>query len=211
MTENQTRQSYKDLVARIRNEVGDNNELIKQIVGDYGEYERKAIERSFDARKLYLQHTFDSEGQATNALIQYGLQTLRWLFLLNAGVAGLILGYVGAKSGISTKDLSPVIHALWPFGIGCISVVLAGAVAYFNFGLINETRPSLPDAHQFLNVLEQPQHWPPPRGRKANETVEACFKRYNKWIDATRYAAIALGSVSVASFIGGIITIYRVL
>jgi hypothetical protein len=60
------------------------------------------------------------------------LQTLKWLFLLNAGAIAVVMAFVSGgigKSGVgSIAAYTPVIKAVWPFVAGCIAVAFAGAL-----------------------------------------------------------------------------------
>ena len=66
------------------------------------------------------------------------MQTLKWLFLLNAGAIAIVLTYVGnivGKGQTSSVTAAAVFGAIWPFIAGCICVALAGAAGFFNFSI----------------------------------------------------------------------------
>jgi hypothetical protein len=88
---------------------------------------------------------------ANKALIEYGLQTLKWSFLLNAGAIAVVMAYIGAcaKSG-PIASYAPLIGALWPFAAGCFCVVLAGVASFFNFESAIGLLPTAEALNNFL-------------------------------------------------------------
>jgi hypothetical protein len=111
------------------------NDLAKQVFSDANAADRQSRQNHFDARIEYVRQ-MALRTQATEASIkEYGLQTLKWLFLLNAGAIALVLAYVGGKGAGTTLTIGPIAKAAAPFMVGCICVAVAGAFGFFNLGL----------------------------------------------------------------------------
>jgi hypothetical protein len=111
--------------------LGDNN-LAKQVFSDANASDRQTRQNHFDARTEYVRQMAERT-QATEASIkEYGLQTLKWLFLLNAGAIAVVMAYVGGK-GADARAIGSIAIAAAPFMFGCICVVVAGAFGFFNF------------------------------------------------------------------------------
>jgi hypothetical protein len=108
------------------------DDLAKQVYADANAADRAARRDAFEARLEYVKQKSQIGQAAESALKEYGLQTLKWLFLLNAGAIGLVLAYVAGKFP-DAKGSPSVLKATWPFAAGCMSVVAAGAFAFFNF------------------------------------------------------------------------------
>ena len=121
----------KALLAALKAEVGDSEELLKQAFQDGNALEKQAQRNSFESRVEYGRQLGQALITREASLKEYGLQTLRWAFLLNAGAVALIAAYFGARTGnrsiYSMQSMAPIISAVWPFALGCIFVVTAGA------------------------------------------------------------------------------------
>jgi hypothetical protein len=110
--------SLRALIDRIRSEVGTADaELIKQIVADTGSLERQNARNHFEGRIEFARQMHDQRQATQKYLVEYGLQTLKWMFLLNAGalaaVAAFVSGGVG-KSGVGAiAAFVPILKAAW--------------------------------------------------------------------------------------------------
>ena len=191
----------KAFVEKIKQEVGDDQpDLIKQCVADLNAQDRQNARNHFEARQEYVRQIFELRSISLSGLREYGLQTLKWLFLLNAGAIAAVLAYVSGAAGKSVSPvpiiaLAPVLKALWPFVTGCACVVLAGAFGFFNFSYGEASLPATEDLHQFFDPNSK--SWPKSR------------MGFPAWkINGTRTAAIVLAVASTFFFAYGV---YRVL
>jgi hypothetical protein len=195
-------------VDTIRGEVGaDKDDLVRQIVSDYFALDCQNVRTHFDGRLEYVKHVNESRRATFQAMVEYGLQTLKWSFLLNAGAIVVVMAYIGAaagKSGIASSlaTYAPVIREIWPFAAGCFCVTLAGAAGYFNFAYYEAALPSSEALNNFLPPTSNT--WPIAQARMANETAEAFTRRFLWKVQATRNAAILLALGSVIFFGWGI-------
>jgi hypothetical protein len=179
----------KAFIEKIKSELGDEPDLIKQSLADLNAQQRQDARNHFESRQEYVRQVFELKSISLAGIREYGLQTLKWLFLLNAGGIAVMLAYVSGAVGrpSSTVPLTaflPILKALWPFVVGCVLVVLAGAAGFFNFSYGEATLPSTQELHNFSDVSSHA--WPQPR-----------FKQLEWKVIATRHVAIvcALGSV----------------
>src|SRR5262245_42001168 len=88
----------------------------------------------------------DESYRAHRGIQEYGMQSLKWSFLLNAGAIAIVLSYVGGIIGKapnqgSTVTAAVLLKSIWPFVVGCISVALAGAAGFFNFSYLAASHP----------------------------------------------------------------------
>lgn len=195
--------SLATFIERISPEVKGDKELIKQCVADWNTLQRQHVAQLFDARMEYGKQALEFERQSESSVKEYGMQTLKWAFLINAGTAALILGYIGARAGrtdTSVQTFAPLIQALWPFAVGCVLVVAAGASAYFNYCYSALALPSMYDLHNFLNVADVSKKWPRPRGALPDEPLTAFFERIHRLQSLTRSLAIAFAVGSFGFF-----------
>jgi hypothetical protein len=143
---------------------------------------------------------------AMGGIREYGLQTLKWAFLLNAGAIAIILAYVsgvvGKSQGAQLSTFAPVLKALWPFAIGCILVVFSGAAAFFNFSYAEAALPSAETLHNFLGPNSKP--WPMAKFQQQDETLIDFYKRFSWKIGATRNIAITFALASGLFFLYGV-------
>ena len=180
----------KAFVEKIKNELGDEPDLIKQCVADLNAQQRQDARNHFESRLEYVRQVFENRTISLAGIREYGLQTLKWLFLLNAGAIAIILAYVSgvvAKPSPSTASVTtflPILKALWPFVAGCALVVFAGAAGFFNFSYGEGTLPSAEQLHNFIDP--NAKAWPQPR-----------FNQFGWKVNATRNVAIvcAFGSI----------------
>src|SRR5882672_5600479 len=183
------------LVKAFTNSIGPetNPELVKQAFGDLTALYRQNFRNYFEARQEFIRHAAELNRISHRGILEYGMQTLKWLFLLNAGAIAIVLTYVGnivGKGQTSSVTAAAVLGAIWPFIAGCICVALAGAAGFFNF--------SYAELHLFMNPRSK--DWPTARVQKQDETPEAFWKRFSWKADAFRSGAIALTVGSAAFF-----------
>src|SRR5664279_3873363 len=89
-----------DVVAAIKalqSALGD-NDLAKQVFADASASDRQTTRNHFEARVEYVRQVAKNNQAEESSVKEYGLQTLKWLFLLNAGAIALVLAYIGGKS-----------------------------------------------------------------------------------------------------------------
>src|SRR5215472_11758385 len=103
----------KALLAAIKAEVGNDEELIKQAFADTNAVQRQAQQNHFESRVEYGRLVGQALLSREASVKEYGLQTLKWVFLLNAGAIALIAAYFGARTGnrslYSMQSLAPII------------------------------------------------------------------------------------------------------
>ncbi|WP_146604442.1 hypothetical protein [Rhodoplanes roseus] len=183
----------------IREQLGDDNDLLKQCISDLHSYERQAHRNHFEARMEYIKQRNAIAQNQFNGLKDYGLQTLRWLFLLNAGAIGVILAYTG-KLAVASTGLLTV--SLIPFAAGCICVVMAGLFGFLNFSYFDAAQPSPEQLHLFMDP--ESKKWPAARFQSEHETGVEFHKRFGWRIRWTRIAAIVSGLFACLLFIVGV-------
>jgi hypothetical protein len=179
----------KAFVEKIKNELGDDPDLIKQCVADLNAQHRQDARNHFESRQEYVRQVFELKSISLAGIREYGLQTLKWLFLLNASAIAVILAYVSGLVGkpsstVPVTTFLPILKALWPFVVGCALVVFGGAAGFFNFSYGEATLPSAEGLHNFFDPISKA--WPQPR-----------FNQFGWKVSATRNAAIvcAFGSI----------------
>jgi hypothetical protein len=197
-------------VEEMKWEFGDQPELIKQSLADLYAIQHQNSRNNFEARQEYVKQVADLKHLSLSGIREYGLQTLKWLFLLNAGAIAVVLAYVGAATGNSQAQplsaFAPELKALWPFAFGCVCVVLSGAASFFNFSYEEGSLPSAEALYNFLNPGSF--SWPLARLQEPNESAFDFHKRVTSKTGTARYAAIMLATTAGLSFIYGV---YRVL
>ena len=192
--------SLRAFVEKIKEELGDNPDLIKQSIADLNAQQRQEARNHFESRQEYIRQVFQIKQDSLVGIREYGLQTLKWLFLLNAGAIAVVLTYVGGAlgrptSGMAGAALVPVLTSLWPFVVGCAMVVVAGASGFFNFSYGEASLPSLEGLHNFTDPKSS--SWPQPRMGQLDRKVV--------W---SRNVAIILAVCSTLFFVYGV---FRVL
>jgi hypothetical protein len=191
----------------LQSELGD-NDLAKQVYADASASDRQTNRNHFEARIEYVRQMAE-RGQATESSVkEYGLQILKWLFLLNAGAIALVLAYVGGKSADAKMAIGPISIASAPFMLGCISVVLAGAFGFFNMSYGFGSLPSAENLHHFLNPSDG--KWPRARMQNQDEDAMVFHRRYVKQLNITRYIAIAFACLAAVLFCLGACLVLRV-
>jgi len=99
-------------------------------------------DRAFDLNKQLNQQDFEAKKEYAKALLEkepfylslskeFGLQALKWLFLINVGAIGAILAYIGASSeGGALSPFKPFLKTMWYFGGGIAAVILSSLAGY---------------------------------------------------------------------------------
>lgn len=195
----------KALLAAIKAEVGDNEDLIKQVLTDVNAQQRQDARNHFESRIEYGRLIGQALLAREASVKEYGLQTLKWAFLLNAGAIALVATYFGARTGnrsiYSMESLAPIAHAVWPFALGCILIVAAGAAGYFNFMYSTWILPSYQAVHNFYNPTMN--KWPDPAAKRDAETIEQFLGRVNWRLDwSQRIAVTACAGSMICLLIG---------
>jgi hypothetical protein len=186
----------------------DDNDLAKQVFSDANAADRQTRQNYFEARTEYVRQMAERT-QATEASIkEYGLQTLKWLFLLNAGAIALVLAYVGGKGADAKIAIGPIAIAAAPFMLGCICVVVAGAFGFFNFTHGFGFQPSSENLHHFLNPDNG--KWPRPRMQDQAEDTDVFYKRFGKKMTRSRNIAMGFAWLSALLFCLGAALVLRV-
>jgi hypothetical protein len=203
-------------IAIAKQELGDSADpdLIRQLVADLNAQQRQDSQTHFDARQQYATHVAETKRQILEALIEYGLQTLKWTFLLNAGAIAIIIAVVAggvgrgaAGTSVPISNFAPLLKAIWPFAMGCVFVVFAGASGYFNFTYAETMRPSAEKLHNFLSLGET--KWPTAAFQKEGESFEDFYKRHGWKASAWRVSAITCALLAAGCFILGVVLVLR--
>jgi hypothetical protein len=202
--------SQPDLVAAMKAlqaALGD-NDLAKQVFSDANAADRQTRKDQFEARMQYVRQMAERSQATESSIKEYGLQTLKWLFLLNAGAIALVLAYVGGKGAEAKVGIGPIALAAAPFMLGCICVVVAGAFGFFNFSYGFGFQPSPENLHHFLNPDNG--KWPLARMQDQAEDTVVFYKRFGKKMDRSRNVAMGFAWLSALFFCLGAILILRV-
>lgn len=194
------------LLAALKAEVGNDDELLKQAFEDTNALDRQNQRNFFESRLEYGRQLSQAVLAREASVKEYGLQTLRWAFLLNAGAIALIAAYFGARTGsrpiYSMQSLTPIIGAVWPFAVGCILVVVAGAAGYFNFGYATWLLPSYEAIHNFYDP--KTNKWPDPVMKRDTETIEQFRERLSLRLKWSQRIAVGACAGSMACLLVGI-------
>lgn len=183
----------------------ENTDLAKQVFADANAAERQRLKDHVDARLEFARQTAQQILATESALKEYGLQTLKWLFLLNAGAIGLVLAYVAGKLNAKPEVVGPILKATVPFALGCVCIVAAGAAAFFNYSYGQGSLPTAYDLHKFLDPSSS--KWPAARMQTPDETPQEFYKRFTSMMGVTRNFAIVMTAASALLFIVGIFCI----
>jgi hypothetical protein len=188
--EDQTGQ-LRAFIERMKQEAGGNDEIVKQCVADLNAQQRQDARNHFESRHQYIRQIAEIDLADRRAIMEYGLQSLRWSFLLNAGAIAVVAAYVGGalgKSG-SIASVAPLVKALWPFAVGCAFVTFAGLAGYFNYCYSQITRPSPEALHNFMDP--KVKIWPIAQSQE------------HRKLKLSRNIAIWCGVISVMFFLYG--------
>jgi hypothetical protein len=155
-------------IALIKQEAGGDDEIVRHCVADLNAQQRQDARNHFESRQEYIRQIAEVDLADRRGIMEYGLQSLRWSFLLNAGAIAVVAAYVGGalgKSG-SISSVAPLVKALWPFAVGCALVTFAGAAGYFNYCYSQITLPSPETRHNFMDpkvktwpIAQSQEHW----------------------------------------------------
>ncbi|MET3991635.1 anti-sigma-K factor RskA [Bradyrhizobium sp. S3.9.2] len=181
-------------------------DLAKQIYADASAADRQERRNHFEGRLEFAKQKATAAAAAEASFKEYGLQTLKWLFLLNAGAIVAVLAYIAGKYP-STKQATSVLWAIWPFVAGCIGVTAAGGISFFNFSYLAGTHPTQESLNNFLNSTET--EWPAGHMQKSGETRADFFRRQQKVINGTRSAAIVVALAAAIFFVIGVALVGR--
>jgi hypothetical protein len=184
------------------------NDLAKQVFSDANAADRQTRQNHFEARTEYVRQMAERTRATEASIKEYGLQTLKWLFLLNAGAIALVLAYVGGKGADAKIAIGPIAMAAAPFMLGCICVVVAGAFGFFNFTHGFGFQPSSENLHHFLNPDNG--KWPRPRMQDQAEDTDVFYKRFGKKMTRSRNIAINFAWLSALLFCLGAALVLRV-
>jgi len=203
--EQQIAPSIAGLLTLLRTEIGDNPDLLKQAFEDANALERQQQRIHFESRAEYGRLVGQAIISREASVKEYGLQTLKWAFLLNAGAIALVAAYLGARTGgrplVSVQAFAPIFSALWPFALGCVLVVLAGAAGYYNFSYSTWLLPSYEAMHNFFNP--NAKEWPAPIGKSDSETPQQFRDRvYRRLSISQRIAVIACAGSMICLLFG---------
>jgi hypothetical protein len=179
-----------------------NPDLVKQAFSDLTAIYRQNFRNNFESRQEFIRHAAELNRISHRGILEYGMQTLKWLFLLNAGAIAIVLTYIGnivGKGQASSVTAAALLGAIWSFIAGCICVTLAGAAGFFNFSYAEASQPSAAQLHQFMNPKSK--DWPIGRVQKPDETPQEFWRRFSWKAGAARIGAIVL-TVGSAAFFG---------
>lgn len=198
-------------VGALRIEFDDDKELVKQGLADFNALERQSQQQAFEARKEYARQIAESNRERETALKEYGMQTLKWAFVMNAGAAGLLLGYIGTRIGVSTASVQaylPLLKATIPFAVGCILITIAGLAAWANFSYASQSLPSVEAMFNFFNITKVPSEWPRPKGASLETDPQVFSSTIRKKLNRSRQVAVTCGIGSIICFAVGIVAVF---
>jgi hypothetical protein len=184
------------------------DDLAKQVFADANAADRQARQNQFDARVEYVRQMAERTRATEASIKEYGLQTLKWLFLLNAGAIALVLAYVGGKGADTKVTIGPIAIAATPFLLGCICIVVAGGFGFFNFSHGFGFQPSEENLHVFLKP--DTGTWPRPRMQNLAEGTDLFYKRFGKKMTRSRNVALGFAWLSASFFCLGAALVLRV-
>jgi len=187
---------------QIVREVGPSIDLQREILSQFGALELQQTRNNFEGRIEYARQVCQHREHTLTALVEYGLQTLKWSFLLNAGAIAIVMAYAGSAAG-KTASATIMITRLWPFALGCILVTVAGAAAFFNFSYYELHLPTAEALNNFLSPKSTT--WPVARGQLADETIQQFSARVGWKANAWRIVAILAAIGSALCFALGVV------
>jgi hypothetical protein len=195
-------------IQAMRNLVGDDSDLVKQLLSDTNAERRLLQSNNFESRKEYARQSFEAGIQRERAVTDFSMQTLRWLFLINAGAAVAIIAYAGSRAGADKTLFVQLAKSLWPFGVGAALIPFAGAMGYYNFLF---ARQQLPSREALNNFFDPSKHavWPEPEGLRQGEKLSDFHSRTNRVIGWTQRLAVLAALLSLVSFGYGVYGILR--
>lgn len=192
------------LVHVLKEQYPNDPQVVVQCVADVNALDRDVAQRMFDARQEYARQSHDLRRVALDGLREYGLQTLKWAFILNAGAIAIVIAYIGSAIGeAGLAPFRPLLQCLLPFVVGCVLIILAGAAGFFNFSWAEGEFPGQEALHNFMSAPEQA--WPLARLQNRDEDGRAFNKRLGRWLNWSRGAAIVFAALSAICFLGGVL------
>lgn len=162
------------------------------------ELKRLEQERAFrDARHLFASKTFveqtGSERQkAIDATKDYGLATVRLLFLLNGGAILSLIAFSGSLIGkaetaiIGVKFARDIVLAFHLFTGGLISAAIISGIGYLNYAVLANSYYDPGEVYRWLHSEEL--------------VIPEWRHRFTKW---SQIAAVIIAVVGLACFILG--------
>lgn len=195
----------------MRTEVDGSAELLKQSLADLNAMQRQDHRNDFEVRLEFTRQVTQLRNAALDGIVEYGSQTLKWAFLLNAGAIVAILAFAGAAgkapSTGAAQALAPLIRALWPFAVGCIFVVASGAAAYINFCYAEGCLPTSEALANFVG--KRAASWPLAKLQREKETAVDFYNRIGWYVNLWRGISIGLAATSMVMFAYGIFRVLR--
>jgi hypothetical protein len=180
----------------------EDNDLAKQVFADANAADRQSRRDHFEARVEFAKQAAQLNLATQKAVTEYGLQTLKWLFLLNAGAIALILTLAGGRAADARLSLiAQLAKPIALFALGCVLVVAAGAAGFFNFFRAGDSLPSLSSLHQFLSPTAK--EWPVGRAQLPTESDQEFFRRIKGSLDRTNRVGVVCASGSAFCFFAG--------
>lgn len=198
------------MIYRTLNEVLGDPDLAKQVFADANALDRQTRHDHFEARLEYAKQLAQRSTDIQKSIEEQSLQTLKWLFLLNAGAIALVLTFAGSKAPEAKALLTgALIKPVAVFVLGCVFVVGAGAAGFFNFFRAMGTLPSANALHQFVDPTNKA--WPLARMQLETETLDDFGRRYFPKLDRTFRAGVVCTVLSAIAFaVGAIWSVYIV-
>jgi hypothetical protein len=203
----------RSFIEALKKETGDDPDLLRQVYADNQAWIRQSSRNYFESRQEYVRHVAACDSEAHRGIVEYGLHTLKWSFLLNAGAIAIVVAYIGgalAKSSTpnALSSFAPMIKALWPLAVGCVMVTLAGAAGFFNFSYASASLPSPEALHNFMAPTSEV--WPIAKFQLQAEAQPDFYKRFVWKVGLTRRIAIALAIGSALCFVYGLYRVFHV-
>jgi hypothetical protein len=207
-----TVESGVDHVAAIKllKDVLGDTDLAKQVFADANALDRQTRHDHFEARLEYIKHLAQLGADTQKSVEEQGRQTLKWLFLLNAGAIALVLTFAGSKAPEAKALLTgALIKPIAVFVLGCVFVVGAGASGFFNFFHAMGALPSAKALHQFVDPTNKT--WPLARMQLEGETLDDFGRRFLSKLDRTFRVGVVCAVFSAVAFaVGAIWSVYIV-
>jgi hypothetical protein len=199
-----TTASQVDLVAgmKVLQAALGSDDLAKQVFADANALDRQTSRNHFEARLEYVKQIAQISANTQTAVEEQGRQTLKWLFLLNAGAIALVLTFAGSKAPeLKAMLVAALIKPIAMYAVGCVFVICAGAAGFFNFLQGLGSLPSASALHQFTDPANTA--WPNARQISAGETPQDFAQRHLPKIDRTFQVGVICAVFSAVAFVAG--------
>jgi hypothetical protein len=209
--------SYEDLGAdelkaerivayvEVMNRVLQNPQLVNTSLVALYQREHDEAAHQTESRKLYAAEVAQHARFAAQGVRASGMQTLKWLLLLNAGAAVVVAAYVGvllARNGADDAAIPALTACVIPFGLGCLLVTLGGAFTCLSFSYAVESDPPAWALHQAIKLDQK--KWPRPAGLKAGETEAAFYQRHAWQMKTAKRITMLCAAAAKLAFIAGL-------